>query len=80
MYSLQIFKGKDLKAKSMEELARLFGKSGNLLLQCGSWNHHGEVKPHRIQKSVGVEHTFGMTSTKMKNFFKTKITKRRTRI
>ena len=58
MYSLQIFKGKDLKAKSMEELARLFGKSGIYYYNVVRGIHHGEVKPHRIQKSVGVEHTF----------------------
>ena len=50
MYSLQIFKGKDLKAKSMEELARLFGKSGIYYYNVVRGIHHGEVKPHRIQK------------------------------
>ena len=58
MYSFQIFKGKDLKAKSLEELARLFGKSGIYYYNVVRGIHHGEVKPHRIQKSVGVEHTF----------------------
>ena len=69
MYSLQIFKGKDLKAKSMEELARLFGKSGIYyynVVRNSSWR--SKTSPN--SKSVGVEHTFGMTSTKMKNFTK----------
>ena len=42
----------------MEELARLFGKSGIYYYNVVRGIHHGEVKPHRIQKSVGVEHTF----------------------
>lgn len=58
MYSLQIFKGKDLKEKSLEELVKLFGKSGIYYYNVVRGIHHGEVKPHRIQKSVGVEHTF----------------------
>lgn len=58
MYSLQIFKGKDLKAKSIEELTKLFGKSGFYYYNVVRGIHHGEVKPNRIQKSVGVEHTF----------------------
>jgi preprotein translocase subunit SecY len=54
MYSLQIFKGKDLKAKSMEELARLFGKSGIYYYNVVRGIHHGEVKPHRItEKGIG---------------------------
>lgn len=58
MYSLQIFKGKDLKQKSLEELDRLFGKSGRYYYNVVRGIHLGEVKPNRIQKSVAVEHTF----------------------
>ena len=58
MYSLQIFKGKNLKAKTFEELVRLFGKSGAYYYNVVQGIHHGEVKPNRIQKSVAVEHTF----------------------
>jgi DNA polymerase-4 len=45
MYSLQIFKGKDLKAKSMEELARLFGKSGIYYYNVVRGIHHKIKKP-----------------------------------
>ena len=46
MYSLQIFKGKDLKAKTFEELVRLFGKSGAYYYNVVRGIHHGEVKPN----------------------------------
>ena len=58
MHELHIFKGSDLKKKSLEELIRLFGKSGNYYYNVVRGIHHGEVKPHRIQKSVAVEETF----------------------
>lgn len=58
MHELHIFKGKDLKEKSLEELIRLFGKSGQYYYNVVRGNHRSEVKPHRIQKSVGVEETY----------------------
>lgn len=58
MHELHIFKGKDLKEKSGEELIRLFGKSGQYYYNVVRGIHQSEVKPHRIQKSVGVEETF----------------------
>ena len=58
MHELHIFKGLHLKEKSLEELIRLFGKSGNYYYNVVRGIHHSEVKPHRIQKSVGVEETF----------------------
>lgn len=58
MHELHIFKGSDLKKKSLEELIRLFGKSGNYYYNVVRGIHHGEVKPFRIQKSVAVEETF----------------------
>ena len=58
MHELHIFKGIHLKEKSLEELMRLFGKSGNYYYNVVRGIHHSEVKPHRIQKSVGVEETF----------------------
>lgn len=58
MHELHIFKGSDLKKKSLEELIRLFGKSGNYYYNVVRGVHHGEVKPFRIQKSVAVEETF----------------------
>lgn len=58
MHELHIFTGKDLKAKKLEELVLLFGKSGRYYYNVVRGIHNSEVKPHRIQKSVGVEETF----------------------
>ena len=58
MHEMHIFKGADLKKKSLEELIALFGKSGNYYYNVVRGIHKSEVKPHRIQKSVAVEETF----------------------
>lgn len=58
MHEMHIFKGADLKKKSLEELIRLFGKSGNYYYNVVRGIHKSEVKPHRIQKSVAVEETY----------------------
>ena len=58
MHEMHIFKGADLKKRSLEELIRLFGKSGNYYYNVVRGIHKSEVKPHRIQKSVAVEETF----------------------
>lgn len=58
MYSLGIFIGNDLKKKSQEELANLFGKSGLHYYHIVRGIHNSKVKPDRIRKSVGAETTF----------------------
>lgn len=58
MYNLGIFTGNDLKQKSLEELANLFGKSGAHYYNIVRGIHNSEVKPDRIRKSVGAETTF----------------------
>ena len=58
MYTFGIFTGKDLKTKSLEFLDEKFGKSGNYYYNVVRGIHNGEVKPHRIPKSVGAERTF----------------------
>ena len=58
MHQMHIFKGSDLKKKSLEELIRIFGKSGNYYYHVVRGIHRSEAKPHRIQKSVGVEETY----------------------
>ncbi len=58
MHTLHIFKGADLKKKNLEELEHWFGKSGKYYYQAVRGIHHGEVKPDRTRKSVGVERTF----------------------
>ncbi|AQX00931.1 DNA polymerase IV [Elizabethkingia anophelis] len=58
MNTLSIYKGKDLKNKSLEELVLLFGKSGKHYYNVVRGIQYSEVKPHRIAKSVAVEETF----------------------
>lgn len=58
MYAFGIFTGKDLKTKSQEFLTNKFGKSGSHYYNVVRGIHNSEVKPHRIQKSVGAERTF----------------------
>ena len=58
MYQLGIFTGADLKAKSEEYLIQHFGKSGGYYYHVVRGIHNSEVKPDRVAKSVGTEHTF----------------------
>jgi DNA polymerase-4 len=58
MYKLGIFRGKDLKEKSLDFLSQNFGKSGGYYYNVVRGIHFSEVKPHRIPKSVGAERTF----------------------
>ncbi|MGI9530864.1 DNA polymerase IV [Lutimonas sp.] len=58
MYLLGIFTGKDLKSKSLEFLKNHFKSSGEHYYHVVRGNHHSDVKPNRIQKSVAAEHTF----------------------
>ena len=58
MNNLGIFKGLDLKNKSLEELTKLFGKSGNFYYNIVRGVHNSPVKPNRIRKSIAAERTF----------------------
>jgi DNA polymerase-4 len=58
MYQLGIFTGRELKEKPLEYLVEHFGKSGGYYYQVVRGIHNSEVKPDRIVKSVGTEHTF----------------------
>jgi DNA polymerase-4 len=58
MYQLGIFTGKDLKEKTEDYLVQHFGKSGGYYYYVVRGVHNSEVKPDRIAKSVGTEHTF----------------------
>jgi DNA polymerase-4 len=58
MHNLGIFKGNDLKQKSLEELTRLFGKAGVHYYNIVRGIHNSEVKPNRIRKSIAAERTF----------------------
>ena len=48
----------DLKNKSLEELTKLFGKSGNFYYNIVRGVHNSPVKPNRIRKSIAAERTF----------------------
>ena len=63
MYQLGIFKGKDLREKSLEFLERNFGNSGNYYYELSRGIHRSEVQPFRIRKSVGAEETFAENLT-----------------
>lgn len=58
MYNLGVFVGNDLKKKPLEELVKLFGKSGNHYYNIVRGIHNSEVKPNRIRKSIAAERTF----------------------
>lgn len=58
MYQLGIFTGRELKEKSIEFLNEHFGKSGVYYYYVVRGIHNSEVRPDRIVKSVGTEHTF----------------------
>ncbi|WP_421920464.1 DNA polymerase IV [Marinifilum sp.] len=58
MHKLGIFKGKDLKKKSITDLSRLFGKNGSYYYHIARGIDERPVNPNRIRKSVGTEHTY----------------------
>ena len=58
MNNLGIFNGLDLKNKPLEELTKLFGKSGMYYYNIVRGIHHSTVKPNRIRKSIAAERTF----------------------
>lgn len=58
MHNYGIFKGLDIKQRSLEELIRLFGKSGKHYYDIVRGIHTSEVKPNRIRKSIAAERTF----------------------
>lgn len=59
MYQLGIHKGKDLKEKNLDFLLQHFGqKAGTYYYNVVRGIHNSPVTPHRVPKSVGVEHTY----------------------
>lgn len=58
MHNFGVFKGIDLKQKPIEELVRLFGKSGAHYYNIVRGVHNSEVKPNRVRKSIAAERTF----------------------
>ncbi len=58
MHNLGIFTGLDLKRKALEELIKLFGKSGLHYYNIVRGMQNSKVKPNRIRKSIAAERTF----------------------
>jgi len=58
MYNLGIFKGNDLKEKSLDYLQEHFKKSGAHYYNIVRGIHNSPVKPNRIRKSIAAERTF----------------------
>lgn len=58
MHNLGLFTGLDLKKKSLEELSKLFGKSGLHYYNIVRGIHNSVVKPNRVRKSIAAERTF----------------------
>ncbi|CAL2089964.1 DNA polymerase IV [Tenacibaculum sp. 190524A02b] len=58
MHNQGIFTGIDLKKKTLEELIKLFGKSGLHYYNIVRGIHTSSVKPNRIRKSIAAERTF----------------------
>lgn len=58
MYKLGIYKGLDLKQKSLEELQNHFGKSGQHYYNIVRGIQHSKVSPNRVRKSIAAERTF----------------------
>ena len=58
MYQLGIFRGSDLKERSLEFLVEHFGKSGAHYYNIVRGIHNSPVKPNRTRKSLGAERTF----------------------
>ncbi len=58
MHNLGIFTGLDLKRKNLEELIKLFGKSGLHYYNIVRGMQNSKVKPNRIRKSIAAERTF----------------------
>ncbi|MCB1176662.1 MAG: DNA polymerase IV, partial [Leptospiraceae bacterium] len=58
MKKLGIFKGKDLKGKSILELEKIFGKHGRFYYNIVRGIDNSNVISSRLRKSVGTEETF----------------------
>jgi DNA polymerase IV len=58
MHKMGIFSGKDLKVYSLEEMIRMFGKTGGFYYNIARAYDDRPVDPNRIRKSIGTEYTF----------------------
>ena len=58
MHQKGIFKGRDLKNKSKQQLTNWFGKSGSYYFNVARGIDNRPVTPNRIRKSLGAERTY----------------------
>lgn len=58
MHLKGIFRGKDLKQKTQNQLTNWFGKSGNYYYHVARGIDNRQVNPNRIRKSLGAERTY----------------------
>jgi len=58
MHRMGIYQGADLKALSLLDLVRRFGKAGQHYYRIVRAEDERPVNPHRIRKSIGAERTF----------------------
>ncbi|MTI29619.1 DNA polymerase IV, partial [Xanthovirga aplysinae] len=58
MHEIGIHTGRDLKKYDKIQLYKLFGKSGGYYYNIARAIDERAVNPHRVRKSIGVEHTF----------------------
>lgn len=58
-----IYTGKELRAISLNELVRQFGKAGRYFYEVSRGIDNRDVNPRRIARSIGVEHTYAQNVT-----------------
>ena len=58
MHRMKIFKGRDLKELSLQDMMKHFGKAGNYFYNVVRGIDEREVVSHRVRKSIGAERTF----------------------
>ena len=58
MHRMEIFKGRDLKALSRQEMIKHFGKAGRYFYHVGRGVDERPVIPTREPKSIGAERTY----------------------
>lgn len=65
MHRMGIFKGRELKLLSMEDMVKHFGKAGNYFYHAVRGIDERRVVSHRERKSIGAERTFETDLTDM---------------
>jgi DNA polymerase-4 len=58
MHHLDIYSGKDLKALTLEQMIKHFGKNGKFFFDVVRGNDFRPVEPNRVRKSISSEETY----------------------